>query len=324
MRLFILFTVVSVFLMSCGNQNNKLPNITGNDGEVLIVIDKKYKDAEQGKLLQTYFSQSYPQLPQTEKMFDGIFVASNLFSDRLKTHRSILICTISKTESTQIKVSQNMWAQPQLVMEIFATSGEELTMMIEKNHQKIISYFNEGERKRILENYRKFNNKSITEQILKEFDLNLCVPKGYILELDTNGFAKISNESQHSRLGIFIYTVHGKFEFPVDMQLFIQKRDSVLKSHVPGSLPNSWMVTETEIPLSSDTVWLNEKVFTEIRGLWRMENDYMGGPFLLMLNYDPKTNTSLVIDGFVYAPRFGKRTFVRQLEAIIYSAEIKN
>jgi hypothetical protein len=208
-------------------------------------------------------------------------------------------------------------------MEITAGSGAELTSMIEEHHQKIVNYFTNGERKRLIENYRKYIDKIISGRIEKKFNIELAIPKGYKLDVDTGNFVWISNETQHTSQGVFVYTLPGKFIMPEDAQSFINKRDSILKIHVPGSLPNSWMLTEKEIPITVDTVWNNNVLFDEIRGLWRVENDYMGGPFLTTLTYLPEKNTTLIIDGFVYAPRFNKRTYMQQIEAILYSVKFK-
>ena len=57
----------------------------------------------------------------------------------------------------------------------------------------------------------------------------------------------------------------------------------------------------------------------ETRGLWKMENDFMGGPFVNYTIWDEDGNRTVVVDGFVYAPGKDKRNYVMELEAIIQS-----
>jgi hypothetical protein len=61
----------------------------------------------------------------------------------------------------------------------------------------------------------------------------------------------------------------------------------------------------------------------ETRGLWDIENDFMGGPFISHALIDKTGERVLVLDAFVYHPRADKRNYVRQLEAILYSFEWK-
>ena len=64
--------------------------------------------------------------------------------------------------------------------------------------------------------------------------------------------------------------------------------------------------------------------FAEIRGFWEVQNDFMGGPFVIHAFYD-KNNPKeiIVVEGFVYAPRYDKRDYIRQVESIIYSFDWK-
>jgi hypothetical protein len=59
----------------------------------------------------------------------------------------------------------------------------------------------------------------------------------------------------------------------------------------------------------------------EIRGLWRMENDYMGGPFCSLTVYDSTRARLVTVEGYAYAPYFDKREYVRQIEAVVRSLE---
>ena len=47
----------------------------------------------------------------------------------------------------------------------------------------------------------------------------------------------------------------------------------------------------------------------------------MGGPFVEHVIYSKEPNKLLVIQGFVYAPRYKKRNLIRQVESVVYSFE---
>ena len=56
-----------------------------------------------------------------------------------------------------------------------------------------------------------------------------------------------------------------------------------------------------------------------LRGLWRVEGDMMGGPFVSHAQLDPSGQRVLVVEGFVYAPESNKANLIRRLEAALYT-----
>jgi hypothetical protein len=53
--------------------------------------------------------------------------------------------------------------------------------------------------------------------------------------------------------------------------------------------------------------------------MWKVENDYMGGPFVAYTFADARTGNLVTVEGFYYEPNQKKRTPLLQLEAIAYS-----
>jgi hypothetical protein len=62
---------------------------------------------------------------------------------------------------------------------------------------------------------------------------------------------------------------------------------------------------------------LNGVYVNELRGLWQVEGDFMGGPYVNYSLVDAQKNRVICIDGYVYAPKFDKREFLREQEALI-------
>ena len=59
-----------------------------------------------------------------------------------------------------------------------------------------------------------------------------------------------------------------------------------------------------------------------MRGLWKLEKAFMGGPFISHTILDESRNRVVTVEGFVYAPRLDKRLYVREVEAILYTFDI--
>ena len=101
----------------------------------------------------------------------------------------------------------------------------------------------------------------------------------------------------------------------------MHKRDSALKVNIPGEKPNMYMKTDTLCTVVKP-IAVHSKYAMEMRGLWYMENDCMGGPFISHSRVDTETNRVVVVEGFVYAPEKMKRGLIRRLEGSLYTLQL--
>ena len=225
-------------------------------------------------------------------------------------------------DSAKINLQENLWSRPQLVISISAPDRESYNSLVENNKQKISDVLLGAERKRILSNYRKYEEKKLRKQLEKKYNLSLIIPKGYTLAIDTTNFVWISHETPYISQGLFIYFYDYTDTLQFEKESLIDKRNEVLKSFVPGSLPTSYMTTEKEIPVNYEQFYLKDKYFAELKGLWRVENDFMGGPFHSFSTVDEKRNRIVCVEAYLYSPKFDKRNYMRQLEAILFTLEI--
>ena len=91
--------------------------------------------------------------------------------------------------------------------------------------------------------------------------------------------------------------------------------------NVPGMRDGSYMTTsdilKPEIRYSS----FKGRKFAEMRGFWDVHGDFMGGPFVSHTFYTPDALELICLEAYVYAPKFDKRHYLRQVESLLYSFE---
>jgi hypothetical protein len=111
-----------------------------------------------------------------------------------------------------------------------------------------------------------------------------------------------------------------KNEEQFSQENIIALRDELAKKYIPGPTRGSYMGTEHRFGFLSDTVQIGEDKITavETRGLWRLFNDYMGGPFVNYCFKDNNGQRFVMIDCFVYSPKTSKRDQLMQLESVVY------
>lgn len=322
MRKYLLLLATALLLWGCKDDNTYLKTVTGKAGEVIVVLDRNNWTGEVGNSLRNTLAIDYPMLPQKEPSFNLINISKTAFSDLFKIHRNIIYFNIDeKVTQSGVFVRRDVWAQPQIVITVEAKDSQEASELIQKNSQVIFDAIDQIEKERIARSSKKYEESSIRSVVAEKFGGSPYFPKGYSIKKVTDNFIWASQETTSTNLGILIYTIpYDGNEFPT-MEKILAEQNEVLKNNVPGMFPNSYMTTATaETPIMTPYKYKN-KNFVEIRGLWEVANDYMGGPFVEHIMYAKEQGKLLVVEGFVYAPRYKKRNYIRQVESIVYSFE---
>lgn len=79
------------------------------------------------------------------------------------------------------------------------------------------------------------------------------------------------------------------------------------------------MKTEKRFELSYEPITYRGEYRGVLRGLWRMEGDKMGGPFVSHALLDKKKGQVIVAESFVYAPESKKANLIRRMEAALFT-----
>lgn len=315
--------IVLFLLFSCRNSEKTLPSITGKAGEVVVVINNNLESSEAGQALKKILTQQVSGLPQAEPTLDYVNIPEGTFSNIFKTHRNIIICELNKAEEKgKIIVKKDVWSRPQIFINIIASNETILNELILKNEELILKTILDAENKRIVDNYSEFEDKSITAEIKKKYNISLKIPKGFTLDLSKDNFAWISHETPQISQGIFIYYYNYTDTSQFNNSNLIQARDEFLKKYVPGPRENSYMSTEHNYDINFYEFMLDSLYIAKLNGLWKVEGDYMGGPFVSYSTPDLKRNRLITVEGYVYAPRFDKRNYIRQLEGILTTLKV--
>jgi hypothetical protein len=82
------------------------------------------------------------------------------------------------------------------------------------------------------------------------------------------------------------------------------------------------MTTEKRLDQVFNIFEHNQNYASEMRGLWRLENDFMGGPYISVAELDASNQRVVVAFGYIYAPSKDKRNLLQQVEAMIYTLKL--
>lgn len=317
-----LIVLLIVTLSSCKFKDSQIMhrNITGKAGELIVVMSRVAWDDKPGNLVRSVLAQPQLSLPQEEPIFDVVLVPHEAFKDIFLSTRNIVQTKISPiVETPGVVFTDNVWAYPQATVQISARTNEEFEKLFVENSDKIIAYFLRAERERLMMNYKKLHAQEIASVLGKRYNVSMHFPPGFKIMTQGTDFDWIRYETPEISQAVMVYSFPYTSDSTFTFNYLLSKRDSFLKANVPGPTPGSYMTTEKRAAPVFQVTRHNGNYAADIRGLWRVENDFMGGPFLMLAELDTYNRRVIVADGYVYAPSKNKRNYIRQIEAIVYS-----
>ena len=324
----ILTALVALCAISCNHNKTRkalLPNISGKPGEIIVVINKGDWEGAPGTVLRDSLACEFPFLPQREPLYDLVNVAPSGFVSMFQVHRNIIIMNISSdVVEPGVLYKNNVWAAPQCVIRINASNADQAVELFKENSVKIKAVLAQAEINRVIANAKKYEERGLAPIVTEMTGGSPHFPSGYKLRKKSDDFIWITYDPQFTQQSILIY------KYPVtegvDMmkpENLLSAQSEMLKNNVPGMFENTYMIISPIVRPAVTYKKYGEHEFAEIRGLWEVHNDYMGGPFVSHVFYTPDGQNMIMMQAFVYAPKYDKRNYLKQVESVLYSFEWK-
>lgn len=316
--LYFMATILAVTFSSCDHLGT--PTSSGRPYEVLVVIDDSLWQRPAGRALFDVLDTDIPGLPQPERSFRISQTSPQRLNRILNIFRNIIKVEIDPKQYTQTKFKyvRDLYASPQVVMTIQSPDEEDFARFVEHHSDVIIDFFVKVEMNRLINELEK-KHSVVTANLAREiFQCELWAPSEIKSYKKGKKFFWTSSNGATSMVNICMYSYPYEGPQTFNKQYVLAKRDSVMKANIPGSLPNMYMATDT-LCTSVRPIVVRGQYAMETRGLWQMENDGMGGPFVSHSRVDTVSNTVIVVEGFVYAPEKMKRGLIRRVEGSLYT-----
>ena len=322
-ELILIIATIVTLLTSCGGKSPIQMGASGKPYEILVVMDKTQWEKPAGRALYETLTMQVPGLPQIEPAYDISYTPPGTFDSMLKMVRNIVIADISDIYTApKISYTSNQWANNQAVLKIQAPDEETFQKYTLENASKIIRFFNDIELDRTLKNLSEKYNGEAARKIKEQFGVELHIPNELNKYKQGEQFFWASNDAGAGRRDIVVYTFPYTDQNTFTRDYLVAKRDSVMKINIPGTFEGSYMTTEKRIEPQYTPISVMNTYCGELRGLWRMQNDMMGGPFVSHARLDETNQKIIVVEAFVYAPEKRKRNLINLTEAVLYTLKL--
>ncbi len=325
------------------------PRAYGELSQITIIADKILWNSDLQDTVSYYFGSAYPLLPQPEPRYDMLyFTPEELLETQLRREQRIYVLLVNladeksaltrmaKQDLPEGKIkealqkghktvfSHDKWATGQLLVYILAKNPEELKKAIIADFPGIDKKLRAFDKDKIAAGvYFSGRERHLEKKIESKFGLHLKVPDTYVLAIEDKNFLWIRDDKREDvTKGIFLY----KVPYESKEQLTPKGAKAIFEKagrYITTSIPNTRMlINDRDLPLLSKQMQLNGIYTLELRGIWEMKNDFLGGPFVAYLLLNPKTNELILLNGFLFAPGEDKRRFMQEVEHVLRTVKL--
>lgn len=322
-----------------------LPIAYGAVNAIVVVADKAVWEGPVGDTLQEYYASTYLVLPQPEPIFDLTYVTPEAYtaeemrreashyliladlSDATSPTTQLVLAAIGEKNARRAKkdptyntaIVRDKYAEGQLIIYQFAYTQQALMEGIAKNFPATATAFRETDEK-IIEYtiYQDGYNLPVENEVQALLGVQMRIPKDYFLASKKDSLVWLRQETGKLSCNIMLKKLPYLGAAQLTKENIKTIRDSIGRKYVASQLQHTYMRTnEEDLPIFVDSKTINTRNALEARGIWEMENDYMGGAFISYLIHNPQKKELLFVDGFIYAPGERKRNWMQNLEFII-------
>lgn len=325
-KIFGLLAVLLVVTGACSNSKNKktvfTPTSSGRPYEVLVVVDQGLWERPAGRALFHVLDTDVPGLPQSERSFRISDTDPRYYDQVLKIFRNIIIVDIQDIYTQpKLKYATNVHAVPQMIMTIQAPDEESFREYVSQNGQTIIDFFVRAEMNRQVAFLKEKHSVDISTRVKEMFGCDIWLPAELISSKAGKHFLWFSTNAATADMNFVMYSYPYRDKDTFTKEYYMHKRDSVMKVNIPGAQEGMYMATDT-LSVEVKDLSVNGGYVQEARGLWQVEGDMMGGPFVAHSCVDTIHGCVVVAEVFVYSPDKLKRDIMRRLEASLYTLKL--
>lgn len=343
----------SLMLLSCSGMEqrfNTKKNALGKTNEITVIADDELWDSDIADSVVYYFGSAYPVMPQPEPVFDiRHFSVQQLQADELRRELRtyMVVADLSDEESPATKLTINAigeeavrkcregngygthlardrWAQGQIIFFLYGFGDEMLARGIRRKYSAMASRISEHDRSQVdAATYLNGINGPLMDTLRQRLGMEMKIPGEYKLASSKDDILWLRAEYTESSHNLIITKVPYEDEEQFSDNYLQELRDSIVRRVVRTRTPGSVMlVNDKDLPLLFYEGSTADQYTKEMRGVWEMSDDYMGGPFISYLIISSDQKHLYFIDVWVYGPGKDKRDYMQRLEHIVSSIKI--
>lgn len=326
-----------------GGISGKLTQANGTSGEILVSIDNELWQGDIEAIFQTKFADTakgpYIFLEHT---FDYVQEDPSTINKVRKKNRNylrIILETDKKMDETEAIIKKDFKASGQLYVVIRDSDKNRLTQFLDHELKTYIALFDIEETERLIKKYQNEPNANFNNTAKEKFGISISIPSSAKFKANKDSIIYALDKSVEestrdnpktgakggtywAQRGVLIWSSPYLGEESMAPLTILATRDTTLKYNVNGTVEGSYMATEYAVTHRPKFEYfeIDGNKAVKIEGLWKhagANGASGGGPFVQYSIVHPTRGTVVHISTHVFAPRFNKREYIRQIRAML-------
>jgi len=240
-------------------------------------------------------------------------------------------------------IGKDKWAKGQMLVYLFGTDKKALYKNMREKFPTIARRINDFDQNLIQKSAYVYGESNLLNTTVKDLiGIDMHIPSDYELALEKSQPSKLSTDAEITEdavpgvdfvwmkrqtnkdlSNIVVYSIPYIDQDQFKKQNIIKLINKVGNEYISSTIEDSYLVVnDTDLPVFTTDLKINGRYAIEARGVWEMENDFMGGPFISYLIHNEKEGKLVLLNGFVYAPSQDKRDYMQEIAIILKNTEI--
>jgi len=217
------------------------------------------------------------------------------------------------------KTGKNKWAKNQFVAYILGNGRDDLSQAIVENFANVAAKINSHDRDQIEKRiYIEGLQQELSNKILSQFGMNMKIPYGFQEAIQTDDFLWIRKDEEKVTYNFLLHKETYNDKTQLTPEYIQDLRNRLGEEFIASGTEGSYMVVnDQDLPVFDYQRELDGRFAIELRGVWEMTEDFMGGPFFSWMILNQSSNELIYIDAFILAPEEDKRDFMQNMEFIV-------
>lgn len=325
-----LCVATALLLAGCkqGIKEFVMPEASGEPYEVYIVMPEAMKGTALDDTLHSVLEYPMECTPNGDEYFKVRYLTPESFrSNIIRIVANVLVVDIDAQNVSipTVKMKRNEYANHQLILTASARHADSLAVHIAQLQEGIRRAYVGNEINRRIAVLQKDNNRTQGDRLARLQNARMLIHENLKIPgvgaTDSTFFWCTDNGSRKES-HLVVYSIPYTSPDVFTLEGAVAVRDSVMRANIIGD-QGAYMTTNKRIILPEyRALNIGGRYVGELRGVWRMENGLMAGPFVCHIRLDELTGRVVFAEGFCYAPQDGKRQLLRQLEASLYTLQL--
>ncbi len=326
-----LFALVSLLMSSCqrGIKHVLRPDASGTPYDLYLVMKEGLKSTPLNDTLHAIFEHPMECTPNGDPYFHVRHLSpENYQSSVIRIVANVVMIDIDPSNASEpvITLDHDRYAIHQTIIRMHAKSAESLADYLPQMQDRLRQVFVKSELNRRMAVLKEENRHDQQERLQRLQDVSLCIPmvmNGTCHPGADSTFFWVSDNLATKQSHLVVYSVPYINNDIFTLKGAVAVRDSVLGANIRGTSEDECMETNQHVILPEYKGMLIDSQYVgELRGMWRMKNGMMAGPFVCHMRLDEINKRVVFVEGFCYAPNESKRLLIRNLEACLYTLRL--